>query len=339
MKKLIILLLAATLLFCSCDDSGYGIYHTYEESDQTVYECGFAANDTALTVNGHVIPFSELRYTALYLAEMTDTSHLTDERAVQTWFIEQVVPDILFRRAVALLAEEQGVKLSGDEIDEIDALIKSNKEAHPTEHAEQLAEANLTDSLYRFIAVSDRLRTALLSYYQDEATTPVKASDEAILTAAADGTVAHVKHILIRDNAGDDVEENRSLAEDLLARINAGEDFDTLMAEYSEDPSLSSAPDGYHIFPYEMAPAFESAAYALAEGEVSAVVRVESDTYAGWHIIKREPIDAGYVEENLDTLRKNFTVSRFYGDVYHTQDNLFIKYENGFSGLTLDNIR
>lgn len=339
MKKLIILLLAAALLFCSCDDSGYGIYHTYEETDETQYDCGFAANDTALTVQGHDIPFSELRYTALYLAEMTDTSHLTDERAVQTWFTEQVVPDILFRRAVALLAEELGVKLSGDEIDEIDALIKSNKEAHPTEHAEQLAEANLTDSLYRFIAVSDSLRASLISYYQDEATTPVKASDEAILAAATDGTVAHVKHILIRDNAGEDSEENKALAEELLSRINAGEDFDTLMAEYSEDPSLSEATDGYHIFPYEMAPAFESAAYALAEGEVSGVVRAETDTYAGWHIIKREPIDTEYVEENLDTLRKNYTVSRFYGDVYDTQDKLFIKYAGGFSDLTLDNMR
>ena len=71
-------------------------------------------------------------------------------------------------------------------------------------------------------------------------------------------------------------------AEDIYERILAGEDFDTLMHEYSEDPGLATQPDGYTFGKGQMVPEFEEAAYALEIGEVSEIV--ESDF--GYHIIK-----------------------------------------------------
>ena len=83
------------------------------------------------------------------------------------------------------------------------------------------------------------------------------------------------------------VKEAEKKAEQILAKINAGEDFDTLMNENSEDPGLAGAPDGY-VFSYgEMVPEFEEAAFALEEDQVSGLV----NTSYGIHILKRVPLD------------------------------------------------
>ena len=76
----------------------------------------------------------------------------------------------------------------------------------------------------------------------------------------------------------------------ILARIRAGEDFDTLMNEYSEDPGLASFPDGYTFGPNEMVPEFEQGTRDLAIGEISEPIRSQF----GYHIIMRiEPDMAG----------------------------------------------
>jgi peptidyl-prolyl cis-trans isomerase C len=83
------------------------------------------------------------------------------------------------------------------------------------------------------------------------------------------------------------------LAEDLLKRARAGEDFAKLAKEYSEDPG-SKDNGGEYTFPRgRMAPEFETAAFSLKTNEVSDVVT----TQYGYHIIKlSEKIPAGKVE-------------------------------------------
>ena len=85
------------------------------------------------------------------------------------------------------------------------------------------------------------------------------------------------KHILVDDE---------TTAEEVLAKIAAGYDFDELVTEYGKDPGMERNKDGY-VFTYgEMVKPFEDAAFALSEGEVS--LPVKSDF--GYHIIKREPL-------------------------------------------------
>ena len=82
------------------------------------------------------------------------------------------------------------------------------------------------------------------------------------------------KHILIRtvDDSGEPLPEEeqaaaRATAEDLLAQIRAADDpiatFDQLMNENSEDPGLTSYPDGYLAVPGDMLQEFEDASLAL----------------------------------------------------------------------------
>jgi peptidyl-prolyl cis-trans isomerase C len=72
------------------------------------------------------------------------------------------------------------------------------------------------------------------------------------------------------------------LAEDVMKRARAGEDFAKLAKEYSEDPG-SKDKGGEYTFPRKkMVPEFESAAFALKPNEVSDIVT----TQFGYHVIK-----------------------------------------------------
>ena len=93
------------------------------------------------------------------------------------------------------------------------------------------------------------------------------------------------KHILLTFNETKDKETVKKQAEELLKRIKKGEDFDTLMNRYCEDPGLEEYPTGYTFTKGEMVEPFETAAFALKIGEVSELV----ETDFGFHIIKRMP--------------------------------------------------
>lgn len=72
-------------------------------------------------------------------------------------------------------------------------------------------------------------------------------------------------------------------AEDLLKKIDQGEDFEKLAKDYS---NCGSASDGGNLGEFSkgmMVPSFEKAAFGLEVGQVSEPVQ----TQFGFHIIKR----------------------------------------------------
>ena len=134
-------------------------------------------------------------------------------------------------------------------------------------------------------------------------------TDAEVLAYAQDEMgVYRAKHILLMTidpttgEALDDatIAEKRAQADDLLAQLRAAEDpvalFDELMNEYSEDPGLAAYPDGYTTYTGQMVPAFEEAALALKDGEISDVVYNES---TGYHIIMRLPLDPADYRDQL----------------------------------------
>ncbi|MCL2405512.1 MAG: peptidylprolyl isomerase [Defluviitaleaceae bacterium] len=81
----------------------------------------------------------------------------------------------------------------------------------------------------------------------------------------------------------DEIPYALSRAEAILARLANGEDFDTLMATYSEDPGLVTSPDGYVFLEGAMVPEFFTATNNLEIGEISGLVQ----TIHGFHIVMR----------------------------------------------------
>lgn len=102
--------------------------------------------------------------------------------------------------------------------------------------------------------------------------------------------VAHLM-LLSRTADSDSLKESaRRRIFEIDRRIKAGESFDSLVKQYSEDPSSSGSKG---LLPYfgtgRMVPEFENAAYALkANGDISEPIQ----TAYGWHIMKRVDLKA-----------------------------------------------
>ena len=145
-------------------------------------------------------------------------------------------------------------------------------------------------------------------------------TDEEIDQYIADNELYRVKHILIstKDSNGNEMSESdkaaaKQQAEDLLAQLRESDDpitlFDTLMNEYSEDPGLSSYPDGYVASPGDMVEEFETASLALEENAISDIVESKN----GYHIILRLDADcdetrSAYFDTVLDGWMDSATV-------------------------------
>lgn len=87
--------------------------------------------------------------------------------------------------------------------------------------------------------------------------------------------------------------EKKKLAEKVLARARAGEDFAKLVKEFSDDPGSKDA-GGEYTFPRgQMTAEFEAAAFSMKTNQISDLV---TTTY-GFHIIKlNEKIPANKIE-------------------------------------------
>ena len=96
-------------------------------------------------------------------------------------------------------------------------------------------------------------------------------------------------HILITAGNERSEDEARALAQSLLERLENGDDFTELAAEYSDDPgSAGQGGDLGWIEPDVMMPEFEDALYSLETGEIAGPVETEF----GWHLIRLEEIEA-----------------------------------------------
>jgi parvulin-like peptidyl-prolyl isomerase len=101
------------------------------------------------------------------------------------------------------------------------------------------------------------------------------------------GEAVWARHILItfpQEATEEDVEATRLKAEELIDRLQAGEDFATLAKEYSEDGSAQWGGD-YLFGRGNMVSEFENAAFSLAPGQIT---DTPVKTVYGYHIIKLE---------------------------------------------------
>lgn len=122
---------------------------------------------------------------------------------------------------------------------------------------------------------------------QFEAPEMVKAAHILIAIKTADG-----------QDLPDDVRtEKRKLADKVLARAKAGEDFTALIKEYSEDPGVSQNDGVYTFRRGQMVPPFEAAAWDLAPDEISDIVVTDF----GYHIIKKHESLPARIQEFAET--------------------------------------
>jgi peptidyl-prolyl cis-trans isomerase D len=138
-------------------------------------------------------------------------------------------------------------------------------------------------------------------------------------------------HILLR--TGDDAGEAESRAQRLRERLDAGEDFEELAKEASEDPgSAQSGGDLGWVERGFMVPAFEEALFAMEdEGTISGPVRTEF----GWHLIRLEEIErsgGSSFEEAREELLAEYRLRRAEDRFYNEAETLArLAFENADS--------
>ena len=149
----------------------------------------------------------------------------------------------------------------------------------------------------------------------------------------------YVKHILIKNAENADEEDKdrdyKALAQEVLDKVNAGEDFEALIEEYNEDPGMETYTEGYIIgadFEGVYDEAIQKAAAELKkEGDVSGL----AEGTFGIHIIKRygdvstEPVALDEVKEDI----KNLILSNLKDEMY---DAKIAEWKEGLEIVTYD---
>ena len=229
--------------------------------------------------------------------------------------------------AVECWAKDLGVELDESEIAEVDDYIASVRASYTNdeEYEAALSAAHLTEDLYRQLLLEQDLSSKVSQAALDDAEFS-EVSDDDVREYAEENEIIGAKHILLL-TSGDEENDAKVLAraQDLLDRINAGEDFDTLMNENTEDPGIESYPDGYTFGPDSMVDEFDSAARALEIGEVSEIVQ----TSYGYHIIKR-------IEPDYDSLKSSVVSDRITTTLEDYAEKLKVKYARGYDEITLE---
>jgi len=154
----------------------------------------------------------------------------------------------------------------------------------------------------------DRVRIEYVAYPADKWVDQADVSDaevkqyyDAHLEEFTKPEQVHARHILLKidPDANDAFKaEVRKKAEEVLAKVKAGEDFGALAKQYSEDSSAAEGGDLGTFGRGKMVKPFEDAAFALEPGASSDIV----ESPFGLHIIKVESKDAAGTKP-LDAVR------------------------------------
>ena len=305
--------------------------------------------ETVLTVNGDAVTADEysgyMLYNMQYYASMYAQMGLADlwsnkdmAKSLGASMPEAAEQQAIYARVVMQKFNELGLKLSYNEQKEM-ASVRRNSIANTSKDAylNQIAQFGFSDQTYQNFMYISQCYQALNDYYFGEngVNTP---SDEDIQKYYEDNYIT-AKHILITtvDPASGETkrtdEEAKKEAQSILDRINAGEDFDTLMNQYSEDTGLSNNPNGYTFTEGQMVTEFYDGAKALAEDEVSELVK---SSY-GYHIIKRVKLD----DSQLDNFKSDI-VSAISGSMdellQQWMDEAQVETTDLYSTITYENV-
>ncbi|MDR2713829.1 MAG: peptidylprolyl isomerase [Clostridiales bacterium] len=209
-------------------------------------------------------------------------------------------------------AERLDISLSAEDIKGVDADIDNIKSQLNTQSSNGFREA-LKDAGFRN---EQHIR---YNFRKNELT-------QRVIQAIIDDPEEFARFESLMDPEITDDSEDRAKA--ILARIRAGESFDDLMNEYSEDPGLQEYPDGYTFGPGEMVPEFEETTRSLAVGEIE---MVKSDY--GYHIIMRiEPDLEGHSPEEDLLGAKHILISS--EDTPTLEERMSAAVNQGFETMT-----
>lgn len=294
-------------------------------------------NAVVLTVDG--IEFTAEQYAASFLYNLNrldsmmsmygqqTSADITDEDTRQTY--NDNVAALAQQQLVYLAVCEEQMEAAGLTVEdsEIDEQMSQFEEQMGGADAvdEYLESVGITRDQYRDFMRLNVMVSKLRADYLE------KNPDAAREKFEAD--YLRCKHVLIKtvdddNNALEDQDALKAKAEEVAQRAKAGEDFDTLIAEYNEDPGMESSPDGYVFTEGEMVDEFYQGTKALEIGGISDPIK---SSY-GWHIIERLPLR----DEDFESVQATIEQNLFSDQATAWQDAATVEEKDGLSAINLD---
>lgn len=262
------------------------------------------------TCEGYEVCYDEFRYIVLafrdeYTARYGDDVFTDSTKAAA--YLPALRADVenamKINAAIFSLCADFGISPEDEDIaNEVDAQVESAIESAggKKEYADLLASAYMTDHFVRSTLAADLCESALC---RSLVSLELVISNELDFMEYAldDRNMCATYHIFIGNDEGENVEQNRARAEEVLTMIENGTKLtDLIGSAYNEDNFPPSSP--YHFMKTEYDEAYERAAFALEIGEVSGVVETDD----GFYVIERQPIKESYVVANLTELFQRY---------------------------------
>ena len=262
----------------------------------------------------------EITYDSLYFVTMTRIQELKNvygedalsdpQRKAE---LKTFVQENLLTRAEALIAigEDYGFDIEKGDIasdvqTELDSMINQSFGADRDTYVEGLNAMYMTERYLRaYLAVEHYLGAAIVNEMLMRG--EIDDSDDAAWQVINGDDFLHTVHVFIDRGNGKTDAENRANAEALQAKIAAKTTSEERYAEMRK--ALGSAynndyydllGNGYYFTRGETEKAYEDAAFALNEYQVSSVV----ESFDGYYIIMRLPKDETYVNDHFQQLKE-----------------------------------
>lgn len=236
---------------------------------------------------------------------------LSDE--AQRAALETFVWENLCTRETALisLGYEYGLDVhKGDIADNVqlcvDDVLENDFAGDREAYIESLAEMYMTDHYARtYLGVGDYLANAIVleMLYRGE----VETDDAAVLATLKSDSFIRTVHVFVdKTHESYTAQEHRAHAEEIYAAVSAATTnearydamYEAIGGKYNHDFG-DPLGNGYYFPRGEMKAAYENAAFALEEYEVSPVVETEE----GYYVIMRLPKNEAYITQHFETLK------------------------------------
>lgn len=301
MKRIFAVLVACVLslsLVTGC--AGGGNYTSYASKSLNK-----SLNDSVLTKIGdykisqayynfiYSLLYSQMaQYEQFYGPEWMDME-IEDGKTIGSYIKENTQTQIEQLAAASIIAKDKyGIKANGDVRKAVEKQKKEIYQSYGTKQAFEdfLAASHTTESAINTYLELYEIYTRLvdkISEKGEECYIPEKELEEGFKEE-----YIRVQHILISTQESESApartdEEALAIANEVLAKLEKGEDFDSLIDEYDEDPGMTAG--NYYTFgDGEMVPEFEQASKELQIGEYT---KEAVKTSYGYHIIKKYAID------------------------------------------------
>ncbi len=308
-------ILCITSFLCSC---------TQNKDQNNIPE-----SDTVLTVAGHDVSYGLYRYFFLnYKAAYTAQELESDGARIYEEIKKDCFSSLCGMYAIVDMCAEYGISVEDSEIQKnVDATIAMIMEQYIDEendktgekgYKKELAANFMTESVLRFVCAVDLCEEQL--FMKMTAEDGVIPSDDTTVRAAFENEFIRVLQIYINTEESERTyEQNKALAESLCQKAKSGADFDTLIAENSNDYTMTT--DGYYMPRGWMEEEFESVAFSLEVGQTSDVLELGD----GFHIIKRYEKEDEYIEKNYEMLKERYLTCKFYEKVDARTATLSVK--------------